>query len=710
MSEVTQAHRQLAIQTPLGEDVLLLTSFSGEEEMGRLFSYHLEMLSGRDSIPAAEIVGKRVSFRVELADGTARWFNGLVSRFSAGDRELGMRRYQAEVVPWLWFLTRTADCRIFQEKSIPQIIEQIFADHNFSDYELSQVKGSHEVWEYCVQYRETDFNFISRLMEQEGIFYYFRHKQGKHTLVLADQKGAYVDCPEKEVEYESAYGGDAVVDRLTDWEHTYAFTPGKWAQTDYNFKDHPARSEPNPSNLLMTNEQTSIKLDNIEKYEIYDYPGEYSDKGRGANYTKIRMEEEELAHDQVGAGSTCRTFFAGGKFKIKKHDCEAETGRTYVITGIKHSASEAGSLGGGESGGSEYSNTFTCIPDSVTFRSGRTTPKPVVQGVQAAVVVGPAGQEIWPDEFGRVKVQFFWDREGKRDENSSCWIRVSQEYAGKNWGSMCIPRIGQEVIVQFVEGDPDHPLITGRVYNADQMPPYALPDQKVVSGLKSYSSPGGGGYNEFIMDDTKGNELIRVHGQYDMDSTIEHDLREHVLNDRSRDVTNNETILVGVDRTKTVGANETLNVGKDRTRSVGQNETVTVALTRTHTVGINEAITVGAAQEITVGATRAVTVGASQTINVGANQSVSIGANLTESVGGSHSVSVEKDNTLTVGKNLAIDAGDQIVIKTGKASITMKKDGTIEISGKDITIKGSGQIDAKASKDMILKGKKILQN
>ena len=710
MSGVTQEHRQLAIQTPLGEDVLLLSSFSGGEELGRLFSFHLEMVSERDSIPAAEIVGKTVSFRVNLADAAPRWFNAVVSRFSAGDREAGMRRYQAEVVPWLWFLTRTADCRIFQEKTVPEIIEQIFGDLGFSDYEISQVKGPHESWQYCVQYRETDFNFISRLMEQEGIFYYFRHEEGKHTLVLADQKGAYVDCPENEVEYEAAHGGHVVVDRLTDWEHTYAFTPGKWAQTDYNFKDHPARSEPTPSKLLMTNEQTSVQLDNIDKYEIYDYPGEYPDKGRGANYTKIRMEEEELAHDRVVAGSTCRTFFPGGKFKIKKHDCDAEIGKTYAITSIRHNASETSGFDGSESGGSEYSNRITCIPDSVVFRSGRTTPKPVIQGVQTAVVVGPAGQEIWPDEFGRVKAQFFWDREGKRDEKSSCWIRVSQEYAGKNWGSMCIPRIGQEVIVQFIEGDPDHPIITGRVYNADQMPPYALPGEKVVSGLKSNSSPGGGGYNEFIMNDTKGKELIRVHGQFDMDTTIEHDLREHVLNDRSRDVTNNETIEIGVDRTKNVGANETLNVGANRSRSVGQNETVTVALTRTHSVGINEAITVGVAQEVTVGAMRAVTVGASQTINVGANQSVSIGANLSESVGASRSAKVEKDDSLTVGKNLTIDAGDQIVIKTGKASITMKKDGTIQISGKDITINGSGTINAKASKDMILKGKKILQN
>jgi type VI secretion system secreted protein VgrG len=394
--------------------------------------------------------------------------------------------------------------------------------------------------------------------------------------------------------------------------------------------------------------------------------------------------------------------------------------KSYVLTEVQHVASARESYASGVafSAGSSYSNHFTCIPHDVPYRPSRVTPRPTVQGPQTAIVVGKAGEEIWTDKHGRVKVQFHWDREGKRNENSSCWIRVSHPWAGKNWGAVSIPRIGQEVIVDFLEGDPDQPIITGRVYNAEQMPPYGLPAGGVISGIKSNSTKGGGGYNEFILDDTKGNELIRVHGQYDMDSTIEHDLREHVLHDRSRDVTNNETFTIGNDQTETIGGNQTLAVAKNRTRTVTQNELVTVVLTRTHNVGVNEMINVGAAQEVNVGGAQTVTVGLERAVTVGLSQHVTIGNSLSESIGNDHqesvgdnrTASVGKDDALKVGKNLTIEAGDQIVIKTGQASITMKKDGTITIQGKDITIKGSGKIVVQASKDMVLKAQKILEN
>jgi type VI secretion system secreted protein VgrG len=699
-----QATRFLSLKVDgLTENDLLLTSFSGQEEMSRLFSFRLVMISDNNDIKANQVVGKNVTFSVQREDDSRRYFNGFISRFSAGDEdENGRRNYNAEVVPWLWFLTQTADCRIFQNKTIPDIIQQIFQDLGFSDFE-TEIKGDHKEWEYCVQYRETDFNFVSRLMEQEGIFYFFKHEDGVHKLVLADQSAACKDCPEAEVDYPRDVGSRAIDDYITTWEHRYEFHSGKWAHTDYNFKT--------PSTSLMAQTNTKTNLANIKKYEIYDYPGEYPDKGVGDKEVRLRIEEEEVAHDVVEASSLCKTFTAGGKFKIKEHRSPSEEGNKYIITSVRHTASETTPYESGvESAGEAYSNTFTAIPESVAFRPARITPKPLVSGVQTAVVVGPSGEEIYCDEFGRVKVQFHWDREGKKDENSSCWMRVSQSIAGKSWGFIMLPRIGQEVIVDFLEGDPDRPLIIGGVYNAEQMPPFGLPGSKNISGMKSDSTKGGGGYNEYIMDDTKGNELIREHGQFDKDSTIEHDLREHVLNDRSRDVTNNETILVGVNRLKSVGNNETLNVGANRSRTVGKNETVTVTLTRTHTVGINEAITIGAAQEVTVGAMRALTVGASQTTSIGANMSESIGSNRTENVGANRSSNVAEDDSLNVGKKLTVVAGDEISLTTGKASIVMKKDGTITISGKDITVTGKGKITAKASKDMTLKGKKILQN
>ncbi len=675
MAGYTQKTRHLRIETPLGKDVLLVTRFSGYEEMSRLFSYRLDLVSEKESIEANDIVGRGVTITLTLHDGSERCFNGIVSAFAycgASDR---LSRYSAEVVPWLWFLTRTADCRIFQAKSVPAIVEQVFKDLGFTDYEIADIdKSAHEPWDFCVQYRETDFNFVSRLMEKEGIFYYFRHEKGKHVLVLADRKSTHKDCAEKEVSFESDHPAG-----ITSWRHGYEYRPGKWAQTDFNFET--------PTAGLMAKTSTLVKLQDNTKFEVYDYPGAYSKKAVGDAEVKIRMEEAEAGYEIVSGTSNCRTFFVGGKFTMKKFpSSRAEEGKQYVITMLRHEASTGGTYETGGEHAQEYQNAFTCVPEAITFRPARVTFKPVVYGAQTAIVVGPSGQEIYTDKYGRVKVQFHWDREGKKNENSSCWVRVSHPWAGKGWGAVAIPRIGQEVIVDFLEGDPDRPIITGRVYNADCMPPFDLPDQAMVSGVKSDSTPGGGGYNEITLDDTKGDEKITIHGEHDMSRTIEHDSSEVVKN------------------------NETLNVGGNRTRSVGKNEIVSVGITRTHSVGANEMINVGGAQEINVGGLQALNVGAEQAINVGLNQDVAVGKNQSTSVGEGRETKVGKDDKLDVEKKLVITAGEEITIKTGKASIVMKKDGTITLDGKDITIKGSGAISVKASKDIVMKGSKVLQN
>ena len=506
---MTQKNRLLNLTTPLGDDVLLLTSFSGNEEMSRLFSFQLQMISDNNAITASDIVGKDVTFSVRLPDDSFRHFNGFVSRFSAGDEDNeGRRNYRAEVVPWLWFLTRTADCRIFQKKTVPQIIEQIFSDLGFSDFQL-QLGGSHPERDYCVQYRETDFNFVLRLMEEEGIFFFFKHEDGKHTMMIADRATSYEDCQESEVDYPTDRGTRAIEHHLTSWEHRYEFRTGKWAQTDYNFET--------PSTSLVTNTNTVVSLPGTDKYEVYDCPGIYGDTGNGQPLTDVRMEEAEVEYDVVQATSNCKTFTPGGKFKVRQHRCSSEEGNKYVITSILHSATESAAYETGAAPDEGYTNSLTCIPDSVTFRPARVTPKPFVQGVQTAVVVGPSGEEIYTDKYGRVKVQFYWDREGKKDENSSCWIRVSQNWAGNKWGIVFNPRMGQEVIVDFIEGDPDRPIITGRVYNAEQMPPYELPGEQTKSTLKSRSSKDGtaDNFNEIRFEDRKGEEEIYIHAEKD---------------------------------------------------------------------------------------------------------------------------------------------------------------------------------------------------
>jgi type VI secretion system secreted protein VgrG len=377
-----------------------------------------------------------------------------------------------------------------------------------------------------------------------------------------------------------------------------------------------------------------------------------------------------------------------------------------------------------ESGGSPEQESFHCrftaLGGEVPFRPRRITPKPIIQGPQTAIVVGKAGEEIWTDKHGRAKVQFHWDRYGKKDENSSCWVRISQAWAGKGWGGVHLPRIGQEVIVEFLEGDPDQPIITGRVYNGDNKVPYDLPANQTQSGLLSRSTKEGSteNFNQLRFEDKKGEEEVYIHAEKDHKIEVENDKNENVGNnesisignDRTETVGNDETITVNNNRTETVMANETLTVQQDRTRNVNKNEIVTVALTRTRNVGINEAVNVGVAQEITVGGFRALTVGAYQNTEIALNHSESIGNNYSLEVGDSRDADVGENDKLKVGKKLTIEAGEEVSITTGKASIVMKKDGTITIKGKDIMIEGSGAINVKASKDLVLKGSKVLQN
>jgi type VI secretion system secreted protein VgrG len=719
----------LAVNTPLGEDVLLLRSFSYTEQLGRPFHAELSLLSDKDDVDFSKILGQSVTVRLEQAGGAQRYFNGFVSRFvqGGGDRTAA---YQATVVPWLWFLTRTSDCRIFQNMSVPDIILKVFKDLGFDDYKLA-LHGTYEPWEYCVQYRETDFNFVSRLMEQEGIYYFFEHSDGKHVLFLTDSPGGHEPYPEYgTIRYRPlGGGGDSDREFISDWTVEQVVQPGACAITDFDFKA--------PRKALMA--VSKVARDHAgSKYELYDFPGEYEQPGEGTAYSRVRIDELQAQHELMTGGGDVTGVSAGYTFEMTEHPRDDQNQEYLVTSATYHVTMDEYDSGGGAGGGATVSCRFTAMKASQQFRPARLTPKPLIQGPQTAIVVGPGGDEIYTDEFGRVKVQFHWDREGKRDEKSSCWIRVSQPWAGKAWGGVTIPRIGQEVVVEFLEGDPDRPIITGRVYNADMPVPYALPANKTQSGMKSRSSPGGGtaNFNEIRMEDKKGSEQLYIHAEKNQDIVVEndktenvghdetisigHDRTETVGHDHTKTVKNNETITIVNDRTDAVGGNETRTVAKDRTRTVSKNETVTVTLTRTHTVGINEAITIGAAQEvtvgaaqtITVGAVQATTVGASQSFAVGGNQSTTVGKNQTMAVGGdrvvkvgaSHATNVGKDrgaavsgnDKLKVGKKLTIEVGDEIEIKTGQASITMKKDGTILIKGKEITLDAMQKVESKA--------------
>ncbi len=677
-----QENRLLKLSTPLGEDALLLTAFHGNEQLSRLFQFQLDMIADTTSIAAADIVGKNVTFSVELTDGSPRYFNGFISRFVAAEQEEGRQAYRAEVVPWLWFLTQTADCRIFQNMTVPQIIEQIFADLGFSDFETSEIKGDHKQWEYCVQYRETDFNFVSRLMEQEGIFYFFRHENGKHTLVLADHKGAYKDCPESEVDFPPTIGSDAIADHITGWEHRFAFRSGKWAQTDYNFET--------PSTNLMTNTDSVVKLPGIGAYEIYDYPGEYSKKPDGSAEVRLRMEEEEVEHDVVSGSSLCKTLTPGGKFTITGSRAGADEGQTFAIATIQHSGSEPMAYETGTSAGGDYRNSFTCIPDSIVFRPKRITPKPLVSGVQTAVVVGPSGEEIYCDQYGRVKVQFHWDREGKRDENSSCWIRTAHNIAGRKWGFMAIPRIGQEVVVDFLEGDPDRPLIVGSVYNAEQMPHYDLPADQTRSYIKTNSSKGGDGFNELMFEDKNEQEMIFMHAQKNMDVRVRNDSKARIYGNRHQ--------IIGWEKDGSKGGDQREMVYQDKQVNVKRNQIEHVEGNYQLMVGNGEAAD-GGKTEIVVEKQSAVFIGpdglevkveGDRKEKVGGSQSLTVDGARKEKVG-SQSLDVGQNQNVKVGQNHALEAGQEVHIKGGmKVIVEAGLQLTLKVGGNFVDIGPTG--------------------
>jgi type VI secretion system secreted protein VgrG len=563
MTQYTQAGRLLELETPLGKDVLLLQELRGTEGLSRLFHFRLKLLSTNSAIQYDKIIGKNVTIKLLLPESKERFINGYVSRFVQGHSDFRFTEYEMEVVPWLWFLTRTADCRIFQNKTIPDVITQIFSDLGFHDFS-NKLQGSFETREFCVQYRETDFNFVSRLMEQEGIYYFFEHERNKHTLVLANSPTMHKPCPiQSKVRYASLETQWSREDLITGLSVTQELRPGKYALMDYDFTK--------PSTNLGVSVPSAIKVGDNQKYEVYDYPGEYQTKAAGEEYAKVRMEEEEAVHYVLRGESSCRTFTSGYSFDMQDH-YRRDLNKTYVLTEVNHYASVGHTYvsDSTDEGAETYSNTFECIPKSVPFRPPRVTPKPLIQGPQTAVVTGPAGEEIYVDKYGRVKVQFHWDREGKKDEKSSCWIRVSQPWAGKAWGGMWIPRIGQEVIVEFLEGDPDQPIITGRVYNAEQMPPYELPTHMTRSTMLSRSTKGGTkqNFNELRFEDKKGAEQVFLHAEKDLDLRVKNDAREIVLHDRHLIVENNQIEKVQKDKHLQVGGNQYEKIGKDYSREI----------------------------------------------------------------------------------------------------------------------------------------------
>lgn len=716
MANASQENRELEFISPLGKDVLLLHKLTAVEELGRPFQFELILRSTQEDIDFEALLGKNASIRLATSVAEQRYFNGFVTEFSQDQNSEGFATYKAILSPWLSLLELTTDCRIFQEQKATDIIESVFKDSGYSDYEL-RLSNDYRAREYTVQYRESDFNFVSRLMEEEGIYYFFKHENGRHTLVLCDGYSSHELIPA----YSSIpyYPPDAATVRdeevINFWQHTRKVLSGSVALNDYDFK---------LSRANIKNDYTFPQQHEKADAEVYDYPGKYITSEEGRHYARMRQEEIHGNYAVISGSSTAREFTAGGLMKMIKHPREDQN-IEYLITHVVHTVDQD-AFGSTKKGGQQfsYNNSFKVIESHTPFRT-EMRQAPRVDGPQHAIVVGPSGEEIYCDEFGRVKVQFPWDRYGQNNENSSCWIRVSQNWAGGNWGHMAIPRIGQEVIVDFYEGNPDRPVITGRTYNDATSIPYPLPANKTKMTIKSNTHKGSG-FNELRFEDEAGQEEVFVHAQKDQNNVVLNNETTEVGVNRTEHVGNDETITIDNNRTETVHHDETITIDNNRTESVGVNEDITIGNNRSESVGVDETINIGSNRSVTIGSNKSETIGKNKTetisiakaLSIGAAYQVSVGAGMNTTVGliqaaeiGIHKITaVGKNYSIKVGDTFSLDAADEISLVTGKSSIVMKKDGTITIKGVDINIIGDGEINAKAKKNIVMKGKKILEN
>ncbi len=678
---------------------LLVVKFAGSEAISKLYRFDITVSCADHDLKLEQTIAKSATFTMNLASGV-RHVHGMVLSFELLSPGKTRSYYRLTLVPELWKGHKKREIRIFQDKDAGQIIDEVLggAGLSISDHKM-MIGGGYPKREYCVQYRESDWQFISRLMEEEGMFCYFLHAELNHTLVVGDSTSAYALVGDAVI-FRPPAEAQAKTEHVSRFNFRHSVRPNAVTVTDYKF------------------EQPSLGLHKTVggsgpggKIEVYDYPGNHFDPGIGQQRATVMLEQFKVAGAMGSGDSTCVRFAAGYVFNLSEHPHDYNHG--YLLVEVRHHGAQPDQDDAAH-GLDNYGNSFTCIKEEVAYRPEPVTPKPTIQGIQTAVVTGPTGEEIHTDEHGRVRVHFHWDRPGKKNETSSCWIRVSQVWAGAGWGAMHIPRIGQEVVVSFIEGDPDRPIITGRVYHGTNLPPYRLPAEKTKSTLKSDSTIGSGGSNELMFEDQKGKEEIYLHGQKDWTIKIENDKKQSVGHDEHLDVGHNRDKHVGGNQSEHVDGNKSITVKGAHTEKILLAEVITVGLASAHTIGGAFVESIGAAKQSTVAGASSESVGAMKVVKVIGNQSETVGGKSTESVGenkeltvaGKYQVDVTKDMAVSVkenadekvDKNKSINVGEVYSLVVGSGKITVKKDGTIQVEGKDITIKGTGTINVEGNK------------
>ena len=721
--------KHIRVQTALG-DALGLVKLEGTEGVSQLFRFDLELRSEDTDIDPNQLVGAEAAVVLGLRDQGERFFHGVLSEFRHVGHRTRHSHYRARMRPWLWLLTRRRNCRAYQDKTVPDILQSLLGEYGYPlQLHLSR---SYRTWHYCVQYRETDFAFVSRLMEQEGIYYYFEHEADRHKLVLCDAVVNHDPMPGFETIPHRSPGTSANShvreqfwqEQIWDWEVGWQVHSGAFAHRDYNFTS--------PSSDLET-KASAPRGHSQAEIEVYDYPGEYADSGEGQDYADTRMEELAANHQSATGRTDCRGIAPGHTFTLEDHR-RADQNREWLCLEASYEMDAGESEATDRRTGPQFQARFRAIPADQQYRPPRTTPRPVVEGPQTAVVCGSG--EIDVDEYARVPVRFHWYRsEGPMGNTSSVYIRVSQLHAGRNFGGIDIPRVGEEVIVSFLEGDPDQPIVTGRVYNADNMPPYELPANKTQSGVKTRSTEGGGedNFNEIRFEDKIGAEEMYLHAEKDQNTVVENNQGIVVGVDREEHIGQDRLLTVGRDKTEEVAANKTIEVGGMHEETIGASQTISVGANLSESVAQNYSETVGIAMQINVGGVMSINVGAAHNLSVGGASIEGVGGSKSESIGGSKTSAVAKGLITNVGakrestvakddetkiggqyrleaakegiiqaKKLQFAAKDEILLKCGKAEILMKKSGDITIKGKKMTLK--------ASSNMILKGSTIKEN
>lgn len=651
------------VVSPL-KDELFLWQLRGTEELGQPFEYSVDLLSEKADLDYTKLLGATIG--IQVGGEQPRWFHGHVCQFGQIGRYGAYHHYHAVLRPWFWLLTQTADCRIFQDKTVPEIFKAVCKDtHKFSDFK-DMLTDTYRKRVYCVQYRETDFDFLSRILEFEGIYYYFQHSESKHELVLCDGRNAHQPIAgNSKLPYRAP--GEAVIDQehVYAWQNSFAIQPGTYVHDDYNFEK--------PKAALLAKSKVTVKHPQAD-YEFYEYPGAYPEAKDGEKYAKVQIQSRHAEHKRFRASSDAHGIAAGGLFELQEFPRKDQNGEYLIV------AAEIVVISGeveqfSEDAENQFDVQLTAIESNQPYRSPLRTPKPKIVGPQSAVVVGKSGEEIWTDKHGRVKIQFQWDREGKSDENSSCWVRVSHTFAGKAWGAVNIPRIGQEVLVEFEEGDPDRPLVTGRMYNADNMPPYTLPTNQTQTGMKTRSSKEGHDktFNELRFEDKIEEEHIYFHAEKDFERVVENNdslrvgFEKKDKGDQTIEIHNNQSLIVG--NQESADGSQTIEIWKNRTETVKEgDETVTIEKG-------NRAVTVSAGDE---------------------SLTVSQGKRTTE-IQGDDSLTVKTGNlvvNVSAGK-ATITAAQSIELIVGASSIKIDPS-SIKLNAATITVQGTAKVDVKA--------------